>query len=70
VLKKHSCPGRHGWRLVRCGHTLLALNRLWKLNLPRPELEAIGLTLGADVPFFLRGHNAWVEGIGETITPA
>ena len=49
--------------------TLLALNRLWKLNLPRPALEAIGLTLGADVPFFLRGHNAWVEGIGEIITP-
>jgi 4-diphosphocytidyl-2-C-methyl-D-erythritol kinase len=45
--------------------TLLALNRLWKLNLPAPQLEAIGLTLGADVPFFLRGHNAWVEGIGE-----
>ena len=49
--------------------TLMALNRLWKLNLPRPALEAIGLTLGADVPFFLRGHNAWVEGIGEIITP-
>lgn len=49
--------------------TLLALNRLWQLNLPRPALESIGLTLGADVPFFLRGQNAWVEGIGETITP-
>jgi 4-diphosphocytidyl-2-C-methyl-D-erythritol kinase len=48
---------------------LLALNRLWKLNLPRPTLEAIGLKLGADVPFFLRGRNAWVEGIGEHITP-
>ncbi|CAN7257213.1 4-(cytidine 5'-diphospho)-2-C-methyl-D-erythritol kinase [Acidovorax sp. LjRoot129] len=49
--------------------TLLALNRLWGLRLPRSALEAIGLTLGADVPFFLRGCNAWVEGIGETITP-
>lgn len=49
--------------------TLLALNRLWKLHLPRPALERIGLTLGADVPFFLRGRNAWVEGIGETILP-
>jgi len=48
---------------------LLALNRLWKLNLPLRDLEAIGLTLGADVPFFLRGRNAWVEGIGERITP-
>ncbi|RYF38773.1 MAG: 4-(cytidine 5'-diphospho)-2-C-methyl-D-erythritol kinase, partial [Comamonadaceae bacterium] len=49
--------------------TLLALNRLWGLRLPRCALEEIGLTLGADVPFFLRGRNAWVEGIGETITP-
>jgi 4-diphosphocytidyl-2-C-methyl-D-erythritol kinase len=49
--------------------TLLALNRLWGLNLPRAALEQIGISLGADVPFFLRGHNAWVEGIGETITP-
>lgn len=49
--------------------TLIALNRLWNLGLRRNELECIGLTLGADVPFFLRGHNAWVEGIGEIITP-
>ena len=49
--------------------TLLALNRLWQLQLPRAQLEQLGLQLGADVPFFLRGHNAWVEGIGEQITP-
>ncbi|MDM0069754.1 4-(cytidine 5'-diphospho)-2-C-methyl-D-erythritol kinase [Variovorax sp. J31P207] len=48
---------------------LLALNRLWGLNLPLATLERIGLALGADVPFFLRGRNAWVEGIGEIITP-
>ncbi len=48
---------------------LLALNRLWKLRLPLSELARIGLTLGADVPFFLSGHNAWVEGIGEKIRP-
>jgi len=48
---------------------LLGLNRLWQLGLPLARLEAIGLQLGADVPFFLRGHNAWVEGIGEEITP-
>ena len=49
--------------------TLLALNRLWNLNLPLQALEQLGLALGADVPFFLGGHNAWVEGIGEKITP-
>lgn len=49
--------------------TLLALNRLWGVNLPLDALARIGLTLGADVPFFLGGHNAWVEGIGEKITP-
>jgi len=48
---------------------LLALNRLWDLQLPLAALEKIGLALGADVPFFLRGRNAWVEGIGEKITP-
>ncbi|MEY3611385.1 MAG: 4-diphosphocytidyl-2-C-methyl-D-erythritol kinase [Pseudomonadota bacterium] len=48
---------------------LLALNRLWGLNLNLPTLEKLGLQLGADVPFFLRGHHAWVEGIGEKITP-
>ncbi len=49
--------------------TLLALNRLWGLGLSQHQLEALGLQLGADVPFFLRGHNAWVEGVGEQITP-
>jgi len=48
---------------------LLALNRLWALGLPLAQLEAIGLQLGADVPFFLRGRSAWVEGVGERITP-
>lgn len=48
---------------------LLALNRLWKLGLRLPALEKIGMALGADVPFFLRGRNAWVEGVGERITP-
>ncbi len=49
--------------------TLLALNRLWALHLDLPTLERLGLALGADVPFFLRGRNAWVEGVGERITP-
>ncbi len=49
--------------------TLLALNRLWQLNLTKQQLAQIGLKLGADVPFFIHGSNAWVEGIGEQITP-
>lgn len=47
--------------------TLLALNRLWGLHLPRAALARIGLTLGADVPFFIYGRNAWVEGVGERL---
>lgn len=49
--------------------TLLALNRLWNLKLSLSALEKIGLQLGADIPFFLRGRNAWVEGVGEAIFP-
>ncbi|TSE29504.1 4-diphosphocytidyl-2-C-methyl-D-erythritol kinase [Tepidimonas thermarum] len=49
--------------------TLIALNRLWGLNWPRQALIALGARLGADVPFFLGGRNAWVEGIGERLTP-
>jgi len=49
--------------------TLLALNRLWELHWPLERLLPLGLALGADVPFFLRGENAWVEGIGERIQP-
>ena len=48
---------------------LLALNRLWGLELPLAQLMQIGLQLGADVPFFLGGDNAWVEGVGEQLTP-
>jgi 4-diphosphocytidyl-2-C-methyl-D-erythritol kinase len=48
---------------------LLALQRLWGLRLPAAQLQAIALRLGADVPFFLSGGHAWVEGIGEKITP-
>lgn len=49
--------------------TLLALNRLWKIGFSLQQLQYIGLQLGADVPFFLGGRNAWIEGIGEKITP-
>ena len=48
--------------------TLLALNRLWSLNWPRARLAELGLALGADVPFFIGGQNAFVEGVGERLT--
>jgi 4-diphosphocytidyl-2-C-methyl-D-erythritol kinase len=47
--------------------TLLALNRLWGLNWPLSRLLPLGVSLGADVPFFLGGRNAWVQGIGEQL---
>ena len=47
---------------------LIALNHLWQAGLTRSELMALGLRLGADVPFFLLGENAFVEGIGERLT--
>jgi 4-diphosphocytidyl-2-C-methyl-D-erythritol kinase len=49
--------------------TLLVLNHLWQTGLTRSELMALGLQLGADVPFFLFGHNAFAEGVGEALAP-
>ena len=48
---------------------LLALNHLWRLGLSRNELMQIGLSLGADVPIFIFGQNAWAEGVGEILSP-
>lgn len=47
--------------------TLLALNRLWQLGLSRERLMQIGLSLGADVPVFIFGENAFAEGVGEQL---
>lgn len=49
--------------------TLVALDRLWGLHLPRSDLAAIGVSLGADVPFFLGSGAAVMRGIGEVLTP-
>ena len=48
---------------------LVALNRLWGLNLPTARLAELGLKLGADVPVFVHGRAAWAEGVGERLTP-
>jgi 4-diphosphocytidyl-2-C-methyl-D-erythritol kinase len=49
--------------------TLLALNELWNCRLSLEELAGLGLSLGADVPVFIRGSSAWAEGVGERLTP-
>jgi len=50
--------------------TLLALNHLWKTNIPQDALADLGKKLGADVPVFVKGLASWGEGIGEKLTPA
>ncbi|MGL6204528.1 MAG: 4-(cytidine 5'-diphospho)-2-C-methyl-D-erythritol kinase [Giesbergeria sp.] len=69
VLKRIPAQAGMGGGSSDAATVLVALNRLWKLNLRTPQLQAIALRLGADVPFFLCGRHAWVEGIGERITP-
>ena len=49
--------------------TLLALNRLWDLNWSKERLMGLGLNLGADVPVFIFGENAFAEGVGEKLKP-
>jgi 4-diphosphocytidyl-2-C-methyl-D-erythritol kinase len=49
--------------------TLVALNKLWNLGWSRERLAELGLSLGADVPVFIKGRTAWAEGIGERLTP-
>jgi len=46
---------------------MLALNRLWDLHFPRQRLQEMALPLGADVPFFIFGRDAWAEGVGELL---
>jgi 4-diphosphocytidyl-2-C-methyl-D-erythritol kinase len=49
--------------------TLIGLNLLWQTGVSLDRLAEIGLTLGADVPVFVRGQAAWAEGVGEQLTP-
>lgn len=48
--------------------TLVVLNKLWGLNLPKENLLKMGLSLGADVPVFIHGHSSWGEGVGERLS--
>ncbi len=67
--KKLPVGGGVGGGSSNCATALVALNRLWQLNLSLDTLTEIGLSLGADVPIFIQGKSAFVEGIGEIITP-
>ncbi|MNF48163.1 4-diphosphocytidyl-2-C-methyl-D-erythritol kinase [compost metagenome] len=49
--------------------TLLGLNRLWQLHWDEDRLASLGLSLGADIPVFVRGRAAFAEGVGEKLTP-
>lgn len=69
ILKRIPAQAGMGGGSSDAASTLLALNRLWRLGLSADQLARIGLPLGADVPFFVRGRNAWVEGVGERIRP-
>jgi len=69
VEKRIPSGGGFGGGSSDAATVLLALDRLWNLGLGVDRLAAIGLALGADVPVFVRGDNAWAEGVGEILTP-
>lgn len=69
VRKRIPLGGGLGGGSSDAATTLVALNEMWGSGLNVDELAAIGLELGADVPVFVRGVNAWAEGIGERLTP-
>nr|WP_229709063.1 4-(cytidine 5'-diphospho)-2-C-methyl-D-erythritol kinase [Silvimonas iriomotensis] len=68
VTKRIPMGGGMGGGSSDAATVLLALNRLWNVNLSRKSLMELGLKLGADVPFFIFGRNAFVEGVGEIMT--
>lgn len=70
IKKRLPMGGGLGGGSSNAATTLLGLNHLWELDLGLDELAEIGLTLGADVPVFVRGHAAFGEGVGEKLTPA
>jgi 4-diphosphocytidyl-2-C-methyl-D-erythritol kinase len=69
VVKHIPVGGGLGGGSTDAATVLLALNHLWQTGLDLNELASLGLTLGADVPVFIRGRSAWGEGRGERLTP-
>ncbi|MDB5823063.1 MAG: ispE [Herminiimonas sp.] len=70
VHKKLPMGGGLGGGSSDAATTLIVLNHLWNAGLERRELMGLGLQLGADVPFFVYGQNAFAEGVGEALHPA
>ncbi len=69
IEKRLPMGGGLGGGSSNAATVLVALNHIWQCGLSLDELTALGLTLGADVPVFVRGHAAFAEGIGEILTP-
>ncbi|MCP1628272.1 4-diphosphocytidyl-2-C-methyl-D-erythritol kinase [Citrobacter amalonaticus] len=69
IEKRLPMGGGLGGGSSNAATALVALNHLWQCGLSLDELAALGLTLGADVPVFVRGHAAFAEGVGEILTP-
>ncbi|QMI05387.1 4-(cytidine 5'-diphospho)-2-C-methyl-D-erythritol kinase [Citrobacter sp. RHB25-C09] len=70
IEKRLPMGGGLGGGSSNAATVLVALNHLWQCGLSVDELATLGLTLGADVPVFVRGHAAFAEGVGEILTPA
>lgn len=69
VEKRIPAGGGFGGGSSDAATALVALNALWGAGLDEDALAGLGLTLGADVPVFVRGRDAWAEGVGERLTP-
>ena len=69
IEKRIPTGGGFGGGSSDAATTLVALDWLWETGLGMAALAGLGLQLGADVPVFVRGDNAWAEGIGERLTP-
>lgn len=68
IDKRIPAGGGFGGGSSDAATVLCVLNRLWKLDWPHERLAELGLRLGADVPVFVHGQNAWAEGVGERLT--
>ncbi|MBB4126861.1 4-diphosphocytidyl-2-C-methyl-D-erythritol kinase [Xanthomonas translucens] len=69
VEKRIPAGGGFGGGSSDAATALVALNALWGAGLDEDALADLGLALGADVPVFVRGRDAWAEGVGERLTP-